>query len=64
MAGTLPATGTTIAMGRARNAYNLSGTITLRAGLGARRTYPGADTTSANWGFSSKMGGQSYPGTY
>jgi hypothetical protein len=64
MPGNLPATGTTIAMGRTRNAYNLSGTITLRAGLGAKRQYPGADTTSAPWGFSSKMGGQAYPGTY
>jgi hypothetical protein len=64
MAGNLPASGTTITMGRTRNAYNLSGTITLRAGLGAQKQYPGADTTSAPWLFSNQMGGQYYPGTY
>ena len=64
MAGNLPASGTTITMGRTRNAYNLSGTITLRAGLGAQKQYPGANTTAAPWLFSTQMGGQPYPGTY
>lgn len=34
--GTLPASGTEILMGRVRNAYGLSGTVRLRADLGAQ----------------------------
>lgn len=65
--GILPNTGSEITMGRARNAYGLSGQITLSAGLGgaANSNLYGAPTlTLQPFPFSSRLGGRTTPSTY
>lgn len=71
MPGFFPATGTTIAMGRVRNALNLSGQAGLRGTLGQsrrkRNPTTGADDIDPISGtapLSSSFGGRPYPGTY
>ena len=72
MPGFFPATGTTIAMGRVRNALNLSGSASIHGTLGQNRKKrnptTGNDdddpTTASNVGLSSSFGGRPYPGTY
>jgi len=73
MSSFLPLTGTTITMGRVRNAFNLAGTASLNGTLGPRRTnrratddadigdaVPGSTST----GLSASFGGRRGPGTY
>ena len=65
--GILPNTGSEITMGRARNAYGLSGQITLSAGLvgAANSNLYGAPTlTLQPFPFSSRLGGRTTPSTY
>lgn len=65
--GIIPNTGSEISMGRARNAYGLSGQITLSAGLGgaANSNLYGAPTlTLQPFPFSSRLGGRTTPSTY
>lgn len=67
--GVLPNTGSEITMGRARNAYGLSGQITLSAGLGGAansNTYFNvpATLTLQPFPFSSRLGGRTTPNTY
>lgn len=57
--GVLPATGTQIQMGRARNAYGLTGQVALRATLGAQ-----VGITTGQIRFSFNMGGRDTPLTY
>jgi len=65
--GVLPNTGSEILMGRARNAYGLSGQITLSAGLGgaANTNLSGSSTlTLQPFPFSSRLGGRQTPFNY
>ena len=67
--GVLPNTGSEITMGRARNAYGLSGSITLSAGLGGAansNTYFNIPSTVTlqPFPFSSRLGGRTTPNTY
>ena len=67
--GVLPNTGSEISMGRARNAYGLSGSITLSAGLGGAansNTYFNIPSTVTlqPFPFSSRLGGRTTPSTY
>lgn len=67
--GTIPITGQEVKMGLARNAYGLSGQITLSAGLGgAANTYTyfnvPATVTLQPFPFSSRLGGRTTPNTY
>ena len=57
--GVLPASGTQIQMGRARNAYGLTGQVSLRATLGAR-----VGITTGQIRFSANMGGRTTPFNY
>lgn len=73
MASFLPLTGTTITMGRVRNAFNLAGAASLNGTLGQQRKnrrasddadlddrIPGSTSTSLSGSF----GGRRGPGTY
>lgn len=57
--GLIPATGSEITMGRVRNAYGLSGQVTLRANLGAQI---GISTGAIR--LSTDFGGRNTPNTY
>ena len=73
MASFLPLTGTTITMGRVRNAFNLAGTVSLNGTLGQRRknrrasddfdeddVIPPSTSTRLSGSFGNRRG----PGTY
>jgi hypothetical protein len=65
--GIIPNTGSAITMGRARNAYGLSGQITLSAGLGGAANsnpYGAPSLTLQPFPFSSRLGGRTTPNTY
>lgn len=57
--GLIPATGSAIAMGRVRNAYGLSGQVTLRGNLGAQ-----IGISSGQIRLSTDFGGRTTPNTY
>lgn len=57
--GLIPATGSEIAMGRVRNAYGLSGQVSLRGNLGAQ-----IGITSGQIRLSTDFGGRTTPNTY
>jgi ribosomal 30S subunit maturation factor RimM len=57
--GLIPATGTEIQMGRVRNAYGLSGTVRLRADLGAQ-----IGITTGQIRLSTDFGGRTTPFDY
>jgi hypothetical protein len=57
--GLIPATGTQIQMGRVRNAYGLSGTVTLRGNLGAQ-----IGITTGQIRLSTDFGGRTTPFDY
>jgi ribosomal 30S subunit maturation factor RimM len=57
--GLIPATGTQIQMGRVRNAYGLSGTVRLRADLGAQ-----IGITTGQIRLSADFGGRTTPFDY
>jgi ribosomal 30S subunit maturation factor RimM len=57
--GLIPATGSEILMGRVRNAYGLSGTVRLRADLGAQ-----IGITSGQIRLSTDFGGRTTPNNY
>jgi hypothetical protein len=57
--GLIPATGTQIQMGRVRNAYGLSGTVTLRVNLGAQ-----IGITTGQIRLSTDFGGRTTPFDY
>jgi ribosomal 30S subunit maturation factor RimM len=57
--GLIPATGTEIQMGRVRNAYGLSGTVRLRADLGAQ-----IGITTGQIRLSADFGGRTTPFDY
>lgn len=65
--GIIPNTGSEITMGRARNAYGLSGQITLSAGLGGAANanrYGAPILTLQPFPFSSRLGGRTTPNNY
>lgn len=57
--GIIPATGSQIAMGRVRNAYGLSGQVTLRGNLGAQ-----IGISTGQIRLSTDFGGKTTPNTY
>lgn len=57
--GIIPATGSEIAMGRVRNAYGLSGQVTLRGNLGAQ-----IGITTGQIRLSIDFGGRTTPNDY
>lgn len=57
--GLIPATGSEITMGRVRNAYGLSGQVSLRANLGAQ-----IGITTGQIRLSTDFGGRTTPSTY
>jgi len=57
--GLIPATGSEITMGRVRNAYGLSGQVSLRANLGAQ-----IGITTGQIRLSTDFGGRTTPNTY
>lgn len=57
--GLIPATGSEIVMGRVRNAYGLSGQVTLRGNLGGQ-----IGISSGSISLSTDFGGRTTPNTY
>lgn len=57
--GLIPATGSAIAMGRVRNAYGLSGQVSLRGNLGAQ-----IGISSGQIRLSTDFGGRTTPNNY